>query len=71
MDNASVDILSKALSDFNEWEKSFGSFTLDEVLKIKDQKFESVINDLVVRLKGNYPFHHPLYVGQMLKNHIQ
>jgi glutamate/tyrosine decarboxylase-like PLP-dependent enzyme len=67
MDNASVNILSKALSDFNEWEKSFGSFTLDEVLKIKDQKFESVINDLVVRLKGNYPFHHPVYAGQMLK----
>lgn len=68
MDHTSKKLLAKALDDFQEWKDSFGAFSLDETLQISESKFESVLTDLVDRLKGNYPFHHPVYAGQMLKS---
>ncbi len=68
MDHTSKKLLAKALDDFQDWKESFGAFSLDETLQISDSKMESVLNGLVDRLKGNYPFHHPVYAGQMLKS---
>lgn len=68
MDQTSKKLFAKALDDFQSWKKSFGAFSLDETLQIEEKKFESVLADLVERLKGNYPFHHPVYAGQMLKS---
>lgn len=67
MDHASKKLLAKALDDFQSWKDSFGAFSLDQTLQVDEKKFESVLVNLVERLKGNYPFHHPVYAGQMLK----
>jgi tyrosine decarboxylase/aspartate 1-decarboxylase len=33
----------------------------------RDSRMESVLNEVAVRLRDNYPYFHPLYAGQMLK----
>jgi len=68
MDHNSHKLLGKALDDFQKWKESFGAFSLDDSLRVDDDTFESVLSKLVVRLQGNYPFHHPVYAGQMLKS---
>lgn len=68
MDHISNKLLAKALDDFQSWKDSFGAFSLDSSLQVSESKFESVLSNLVERLKGNYPFHHPVYAGQMLKS---
>ncbi len=67
MDHISKKLLAKALDDFQDWKDSFGAFSLDNTLLLEEQKFASVLSELVQRLKGNFPFHHPVYAGQMLK----
>jgi glutamate/tyrosine decarboxylase-like PLP-dependent enzyme len=67
MDSDSLKFLSKALNNFHLWKDSFGAFSLDDTLQVDDRTFESVLSELTERLKGNYPFHHPVYAGQMLK----
>lgn len=67
MDHISKKLLAKALDDLQDWKDSFGAFSLDNTLLLEEQKFASVLSELVQRLKGNFPFHHPVYAGQMLK----
>ncbi len=67
MDHTSRKLLAKALDEFQQWKDSFGAFSLDDTLQIDENKLESILSGLVDRLKGNYPFHHPVYAGQMLK----
>ncbi len=59
--------LTQALENLQQWKDSFGNWEADESLSINKSKVESVFGDLNDRLKGNYPFHHPVYAGQMLK----
>src|SRR5437870_1153339 len=31
------------------------------------EKIQTILNETALRLHENYPYHHPLYLGQMLK----
>ncbi len=59
--------LDEALNQLSEWKNSFGTWEEDSTLSIPDEKVEEVFGRLSQRLKCNYPFHHPVYAGQMLK----
>lgn len=59
--------LSESLNQFNSWKESFGDFQPDESLHVPTEKAEAIFETLTQRLTGNYPFHHPVYAGQMLK----
>ncbi|MCG8372334.1 MAG: aspartate aminotransferase family protein, partial [Balneolales bacterium] len=67
MDAKTQEILKNGISEFQIWKDSFGEFTPDESLSIPSSKVESLFSELVQHLGGNYPFHHPVYAGQMLK----
>ncbi|MAL17200.1 MAG: aspartate aminotransferase family protein [Balneola sp.] len=67
MDESSKKKLDQALSQISEWKNSFGAWETDPTLSISDEKVEQVFSRLVQRLKCNFPFHHPVYAGQMLK----
>jgi glutamate/tyrosine decarboxylase-like PLP-dependent enzyme len=67
MDESSKKALDSALSHIDEWKKSFGAWEADPTLFVSEQKIEEVFGRLAQRLKCNFPFHHPVYAGQMLK----
>ncbi|MEX0845845.1 MAG: aminotransferase class I/II-fold pyridoxal phosphate-dependent enzyme [Balneolaceae bacterium] len=67
MNESSKKVLDQALDQISEWEQSFGLWEEDPTLKVPEKKVKLVFNELTHRLKGNYPFHHPIYAGQMLK----
>ena len=67
MDGTSHTLLAKTLDSFQQWKDSFGAFSTDKSLQVDPTKFEATLSKLADRLKENYPFHHPLYAGQMLK----
>lgn len=51
------------LKELDKWRDEYGEDSGFEY----DQGFEQAIGALIDKLKGNYPFHHPSYAGQMLK----
>lgn len=59
--------LEEVLSQLSEWKHSFGIWEEDSSLSVPDEKVKEVFGRLSERLKCNYPFHHPVYAGQMLK----
>ena len=59
--------LQVALKRISDWKNSFGAWEQDPTLSVSEEKASAVFHDLTQRLKGNYPFHHPVYAGQMLK----
>lgn len=61
------DLFSLAKDLTQDWRHSWGKFEIDDSLKVENNKVQYVFKDLQERLKNNYPFHHPVYVGQMLK----
>ncbi|SMO77931.1 pyridoxal phosphate-dependent decarboxylase family protein [Gracilimonas mengyeensis] len=67
MDKQSGRILQSSLEQLQEWRKSFGNWESAPSLQVPDERVQSVFDNLVERLKCNYPFHHPVYAGQMLK----
>ena len=67
MEASTLKLLLDKLKDLEDWRNSFGLYSLDKSQKIDQDKITSVFTELVDRLKGNYPFHHPQYAGQMLK----
>ncbi len=67
MDDTSRLLLEKTLNDFQQWKDSFGAFSTDKSLQVNPFIFERTLSEIAHRLKGNYPFHHPKYAGQMLK----
>ncbi|MEO1022998.1 MAG: pyridoxal-dependent decarboxylase [Bacteroidota bacterium] len=50
------------------WKTSFGAFDPHPSLHVPEERLEAVFNVVSERLEGNYPFHHPVYAGQMLKS---
>lgn len=50
-----------------QWLDSFPKFELDSTQQINDKNYEKASEEFLERMKNNYPFHHPLYAGQMLK----
>ena len=59
--------LSGAVAAIAEWQEEFGPFETDPSMLVSDERFASVFAELTGRLRGNYPFFHPSYAGQMLK----
>lgn len=67
MNTSSKNNLDNSLATLKEWQDSFGEWTQDPTLEVSDKKIESTFDRLAQRLKCNFPFHHPVYAGQMLK----
>jgi glutamate/tyrosine decarboxylase-like PLP-dependent enzyme len=59
--------LNGAVSAIAGWQEGFGPFETDPSMLISDERFASAFAELTERLRGNYPFFHPSYAGQMLK----
>ncbi|HWF80852.1 MAG TPA: aminotransferase class V-fold PLP-dependent enzyme [Streptosporangiaceae bacterium] len=64
--------------DFNEWlriaadsvarwQSSYPPFEPHSSLQISDEQFVSAFDELADRMRGNYPYFHPSYAGQMIK----
>jgi len=67
MDTQARQALDQALDSLQEWKQSFGAWNQDSTLLVSDKKAEEIFSRLSQKLKCNYPFHHPVYAGQMLK----
>src|SRR5690625_6982119 len=61
-----LEILKKAVVDLDQWRDSFGHPEGREDTE-RMREIEKAVLAVAHRLKGNYPFHHPQYAGQMLK----
>jgi glutamate/tyrosine decarboxylase-like PLP-dependent enzyme len=59
--------LEQALATIRGWQAEFGTFEDSPALAVDDGAFQAAYADLFERLRDNYPFFHPRYVGQMLK----
>ncbi len=67
MDPQAKKALLQALDSLQDWKRSFGAWEEDPTLSVSGEQLSEVFGELVNRLKCNYPFHHPVYAGQMLK----
>jgi glutamate/tyrosine decarboxylase-like PLP-dependent enzyme len=61
------DWLIRAVAAVREWEAGFPPFDRHPSLAVSDERFAAVFGDFSRRLRGNYPYFHPSYAGQMLK----
>ncbi len=59
--------LGRATHAIQDWADTFGPYQPHPSLQIDDDRFATVFEEFTGRLKDNYPFFHPSYVGQMLK----
>jgi len=59
--------LSRAERYVRSWESSWGAFDRHSAVEVPDSEMRAAFGALMERLKGNYPFFHPRYAGQMLK----
>jgi glutamate/tyrosine decarboxylase-like PLP-dependent enzyme len=62
-----ADQLRIAVSEMGAWMGEYGPFTPHPSLDVSRSALERASADLRARLRDNYPFFHPRYVGQMLK----
>lgn len=60
-------LLGRNLNALDEWAAQWEPFEPDMTLQISPTLVEKTMNDLTDRLRENYPYQHPRYVGQMLK----
>src|SRR5258708_27909620 len=61
------DWLSQAVGSVQRWQSEYPPFETHPSLRISDERFAAVFGEFAERMRGNYPYFHPLYVGQMLK----
>lgn len=59
--------LPRAVAAISAWEKEYGAFEPHPSVVVDDDHLGAAFARLVERLRDNYPFGHPRYVGQMLK----
>jgi glutamate/tyrosine decarboxylase-like PLP-dependent enzyme len=59
--------LNAGLQAVAGWQDGFGAFDRHASLDIPDDRFAAVFAEFTGRLRDNYPFFHPSYIGQMLK----
>lgn len=60
-------LLDRAVSSVREWNASWGSFSPHASTGVDPERAREVLDAFTERLRGNYPFEHPRYAGQMLK----
>lgn len=59
--------LPRAVDAVERWQSEYGPFTAHSTVTVADDALARAFDDLTARLRDNYPFFHPRYVGQMLK----
>jgi glutamate/tyrosine decarboxylase-like PLP-dependent enzyme len=59
--------LQVAVSEMGAWMREYGEFESHPSLHVSEAALERASAELRERLRDNYPFFHPRYVGQMLK----
>lgn len=59
--------LSAAVGAIREWEEEWGPFDTHKSVRVDEERLRSALARYTDRLRGNYPFVHPRYAGQMLK----
>jgi glutamate/tyrosine decarboxylase-like PLP-dependent enzyme len=60
-------LLEAAIAANRDWEASYGPFDRHPATEVEDAVASALLQSLNERLRGNYPFFHPRYAGQMLK----
>ena len=61
------DWLSRAAAAIADWEAAFPPFDRHPSLEVSDERFAAAFETFADRMRGNYPYFHPSYAGQMLK----
>ena len=59
--------LPEAVRAIDRWQSAYGPSTTHPSLAVSDERLSAAFEDLTARLRDNYPFFSPQYVGQMLK----
>ncbi len=59
--------LSQAADSVRDWQSSYPRFEPHPSLTISDERFGAAFAEFADRMRGNYPYFHPSYAGQMLK----
>lgn len=59
--------LTDGLNALDAWRSRWPAFAPDATLELPPETMAGVLAQLAERLQDNFPFHHPLYAGQMLK----
>ena len=59
--------LAEASRCVQAWEAAHGDFDRHPSVRVPDAVLREAFEALIQRLRGNYPFFHPRYAGQMLK----
>ena len=61
------DLVSRAFRAIDEWEASWGPYEKHAASGVEAERLDAALGEYLERLRGNYPFFHPRYAGQMLK----
>jgi glutamate/tyrosine decarboxylase-like PLP-dependent enzyme len=59
--------LDQAYESVERWQAEYPPFEPHESLRITDERFGAAFAEFADRMRGNYPYFHPSYAGQMLK----
>src|SRR6185437_15124733 len=59
--------LRMAADSVAQWQSSYPPFEQHGSLAVDHEQFVSTFEDFSQRMRGNYPYFHPSYAGQMLK----
>jgi glutamate/tyrosine decarboxylase-like PLP-dependent enzyme len=65
--SALLELLPESLAKLTEMVSRWHSYDLDETLRLPQDRARETLDELIDRLRDNYPFFHPSYAGQMLK----
>ncbi|MDX1531813.1 MAG: aspartate aminotransferase family protein, partial [Rhodothermales bacterium] len=60
-------LVARALGSVAAWEASWGPYEPHPASAVDGERLEAALAEYLDRLRGNYPFFHPRYAGQMLK----
>ncbi len=61
------DWLRLAADSVEQWQASYPPFESHPSLRVSDEQFTAAFEVFAERMRGNYPYFHPSYAGQMLK----
>ncbi|HEY7430485.1 MAG TPA: aminotransferase class I/II-fold pyridoxal phosphate-dependent enzyme [Streptosporangiaceae bacterium] len=61
------DWLSRAVASMQRWQDSYPAFERHPSLAVSEADFAAALDTFAERMRGNYPYFHPSYAGQMLK----
>jgi len=59
--------LTSGVDAVEDWQAGFGPYQPDASLWVSDEQYAAAFGEFTERMRGNYPFFHPAYAGQMLK----